>query len=57
MYGSGYPGSPGAGVAGRGFPYYYWPVVFGSLAVIGTQAYLNTHGEVSVVIPVVLDKH
>lgn len=57
MYGSGYPGSPGVGVAGHGFPYYYWPVVFGSVAVLGTQAYLNTRGEVSVVIPVVLDRH
>ncbi|KAI8974802.1 hypothetical protein BD414DRAFT_497520 [Trametes punicea] len=29
-YGSGYPGIPGRGVAGRGFPFVFWPVVWGS---------------------------
>ena len=30
MYGSGYPGYTGRGVAGRNFPFYYWPIVFGA---------------------------
>lgn len=29
-YGSGYPGVDGKGTAGRGFPFYFWPVSFGS---------------------------
>lgn len=29
MYGSGYPGYSGYGVAGRGFPFWFWPVVWG----------------------------
>ncbi|KAG5720897.1 hypothetical protein E4T56_gene368 [Termitomyces sp. T112] len=41
MYGSGYPGVMGAGVAGRGFPFYFWPVVWGTAAGIGTAAYLH----------------
>ncbi|KAF5356884.1 hypothetical protein D9756_006833 [Leucocoprinus leucothites] len=44
-YGSGYPGSSGAGVGGLGFPYYYWPVVWGGAGLVGTGAYLHTHGE------------
>jgi hypothetical protein len=28
-YGSGYPGSSGRGVYDRGFPFYFWPVVWG----------------------------
>lgn len=28
-YGSGYPGYSSYGVAGRGFPFWYWPVVWG----------------------------
>lgn len=27
-YGSGYPGTTGRGVAGRGFPFFFWPVVW-----------------------------
>ena len=29
-YGSGYPGITGRGVAGRGFPFWFWPVVWGN---------------------------
>ncbi|KAJ6514259.1 hypothetical protein C8R47DRAFT_930777, partial [Mycena vitilis] len=29
-YGSGYPGLSSRGVAGRGFPFYFWPVSWGS---------------------------
>ncbi|KAG2133449.1 hypothetical protein BD769DRAFT_513567 [Suillus cothurnatus] len=29
-YGSGYPGYSGYGVTGRGFPFWFWPVVWGS---------------------------
>lgn len=29
MYGSGYPGYSGYDVAGRGFPFWFWPVVWG----------------------------
>ncbi|ESK94331.1 hypothetical protein Moror_8196 [Moniliophthora roreri MCA 2997] len=43
MYGSGYPGVTGRGVAGRGFPFFFWPVVWGSAAGVGlgTAAYLH----------------
>ncbi|KAJ3565473.1 hypothetical protein NP233_g7608 [Leucocoprinus birnbaumii] len=44
-YGSGYPGSSAVGVGGLGFPFFYWPVIFGSTAIIGTGSYLHTHGE------------
>ncbi|KAI0754032.1 hypothetical protein C8Q80DRAFT_1136347 [Daedaleopsis nitida] len=29
QYGSGYPGNTGLGVAGRGFPFVFWPLVWG----------------------------
>ncbi|KAF9259595.1 hypothetical protein L218DRAFT_874330 [Marasmius fiardii PR-910] len=44
-YGSGYPGIPGRGVAGRGFPFYFWPVVWGDgagAAIGGASSYLYT---------------
>ncbi|KAK0501410.1 hypothetical protein EDD18DRAFT_1347495 [Armillaria luteobubalina] len=41
-YGSGYPGISGRGVAGRGFPFYFWPVVWGGDAGAGTAAYLHS---------------
>ncbi|KAK0238994.1 hypothetical protein EDD85DRAFT_951206 [Armillaria nabsnona] len=41
-YGSGYPGISGRGVAGRGFPFYFWPVVWGGAAGAGTAAYLHS---------------
>ncbi|KAK7041499.1 hypothetical protein VNI00_009367 [Paramarasmius palmivorus] len=31
-YGSGYPSASSPGVRGRGFPYWYWPLVFGAAA-------------------------
>ncbi|KAF8636980.1 hypothetical protein AX17_003127 [Amanita inopinata Kibby_2008] len=41
-YGSGYPGINGRGTAGRGFPFYFWPVVWtGSIANSTTYAYLD----------------
>lgn len=41
-YGSGYPGLLGRGVAGRGFPFYFWPLVWGVSAGIAV-AYLYDH--------------
>ncbi|KAF4563052.1 hypothetical protein EYR36_003488 [Pleurotus pulmonarius] len=43
QYGSGYPGVAGRGVAGRGFPFYFWPVAWGGAAGIGAGAYLHTN--------------
>ncbi|KAJ4472986.1 hypothetical protein J3R30DRAFT_3659353 [Lentinula aciculospora] len=40
-YGSGYPGITGRGVAGRGFPFLFWPVVWGGAAGAGSGAYLH----------------
>ncbi len=36
-YGSGYPGYYGRGVGGLGFPFYFWPLAFGT---VGGAAYL-----------------
>ncbi|KAJ8081454.1 hypothetical protein PM082_007299 [Marasmius tenuissimus] len=44
-YGSGYPGLTGRGVGGRGFPFYFWPVVWGGAAVGGTAGYLYASSE------------
>lgn len=42
-YGSGYPGvSSSRGVGGFGFPFYFWPVVWGGAAGAGGGAYLHT---------------
>ncbi|KAK0202711.1 hypothetical protein DFS33DRAFT_1385080 [Desarmillaria ectypa] len=38
-YGSGYPGTSGRGVAGRGFPFYFWPVVWGGAAYLHSGDY------------------
>ncbi|KAF9230879.1 hypothetical protein BU15DRAFT_91031 [Melanogaster broomeanus] len=38
-YGSGYPGITGPGVVGRGFPFWFWPVVWGDSA--ASTAYLH----------------
>ncbi len=43
IYGSGYPGTVGRGVAGRGFPFYYWPLVWGGLAGYGGASYLHNN--------------
>jgi len=44
-YGSGYPGYP-IGVAGYGFPFFFWPLAFGGGALYGAH-YVNDN-EVSV---------
>ncbi|KAJ4478263.1 hypothetical protein J3R30DRAFT_3290671 [Lentinula aciculospora] len=43
-YGSGYPGVSGRGVASRGFPFFFWPVVWGGAAG-GTASYLYDENE------------
>ncbi|KAF9484644.1 hypothetical protein BDN70DRAFT_989357 [Pholiota conissans] len=40
-YGSGYPGLPARSVAGRGFPFFFWPLAWGGVAGVGTAAYLH----------------
>ncbi|EIN08255.1 hypothetical protein PUNSTDRAFT_68982 [Punctularia strigosozonata HHB-11173 SS5] len=40
-YGSGYPGLGNNGVAGRGFPFFFWPVVWGGALGAGNAHYLN----------------
>ncbi|KAL4079791.1 hypothetical protein J3A83DRAFT_1156165 [Scleroderma citrinum] len=40
VYGSGYPDITGRGVAGRGFPFWYWPMVW-AVEAAKKQAYLN----------------
>lgn len=42
QYGSGYPGITGRGVAGRGFPFAFWPLAWGGVIGAGTGAYLHT---------------
>ncbi|KAF7314315.1 hypothetical protein MKEN_00904100 [Mycena kentingensis (nom. inval.)] len=42
VYGSGYPSDVGRGVAGRGFPFYFWPIGFGGL---GGAAYYHSNSE------------
>ncbi|TFK38300.1 hypothetical protein BDQ12DRAFT_128021 [Crucibulum laeve] len=48
-YGSGYPNVAGRGVAGRGFPFYFWPLAWplaiGAGAGIGGAAYLHSTDE------------
>ena len=44
-YGSGYPGTPGLGVVGRGFPFVFWPLVWGGGLGYGA-AYLHDSSEV-----------
>ncbi|KAI0823482.1 hypothetical protein BC628DRAFT_1383403 [Trametes gibbosa] len=43
-YGSGYPGVSGLGVGGRGFPFVFWPVVWGGGLGYGA-AYLHANHE------------
>ncbi|KAJ7761500.1 hypothetical protein DFH07DRAFT_815202 [Mycena maculata] len=43
-FGSGYPGITGRGVAGRGFPFFFWPLGFGAGG-IGTPTYLHSDTE------------
>ncbi|KAG6377300.1 hypothetical protein JVT61DRAFT_15088 [Boletus reticuloceps] len=44
-YGSGYPGVMGRGVAGRGFPFWYWPVVWGYGAPVGSYLRPSEYGD------------
>ncbi|KAJ7177448.1 hypothetical protein C8R43DRAFT_1118440 [Mycena crocata] len=42
-YGSGYPGYYGRGVAGRGFPFYFWPLSWGTVIGYGSNsAYMHS---------------
>ncbi|KAJ7095841.1 hypothetical protein B0H15DRAFT_74909 [Mycena belliarum] len=43
-YGSGYPGLASGAVAGRGFPFYFWPLSFG-VGGVGAGAYLHSNNE------------
>ncbi|KAF8223832.1 hypothetical protein L208DRAFT_1411362 [Tricholoma matsutake] len=43
QYGSGYPGITGRGVAGRGFPFIFWPLAWGGAIGLGTGAYLHNN--------------
>ncbi|THH17097.1 hypothetical protein EW146_g3657 [Bondarzewia mesenterica] len=45
-YGSGYPGVIHPAVLGRGFPFFFWPIVWGSSAVgVATYLHDNEYGE------------
>ncbi|KAF8530865.1 hypothetical protein JB92DRAFT_3092634 [Gautieria morchelliformis] len=47
QYGSGYPGTSTPGVAGRGFPFGFWPITFGAAAGLGaaSQFHSNEYGD------------
>ncbi|KAI5895627.1 uncharacterized protein SCHCODRAFT_02619947 [Schizophyllum commune H4-8] len=45
QYGSGYPGVTGRGVAGRNFPFYFWPLTFGGVGAVGAHHYLDDDDE------------
>jgi hypothetical protein len=40
-YGSGYPGTSGRGVFNHGFPFYFWPIIWGGTAGGANGAYLH----------------
>ncbi|KAJ7057281.1 hypothetical protein C8F01DRAFT_330085 [Mycena amicta] len=42
-YGSGYPGFYTRGVNGRGFPFYFWPLAWGTGIGYGAGAYMHTN--------------
>ena len=42
IYGSGYPGIIGRGTAGRGFPFFFWPLSWGRVSYTDSSAYLYT---------------
>jgi len=44
-YGSGYPGLASGTVVGRGFPFGFWPIVWGTTAGVATAAYLDDSNE------------
>ncbi|KAF8577674.1 hypothetical protein K439DRAFT_1364203 [Ramaria rubella] len=43
QYGSGYPGTTTSGIAGRGFPFGFWPVTFGAAAGLGASSQFHSH--------------
>ncbi|KIJ46254.1 hypothetical protein M422DRAFT_29387 [Sphaerobolus stellatus SS14] len=45
QYGSGYPGQTVSGVAGRGFPFGFWPLTFGGLGGFAIAHQLNNNHE------------
>ncbi|KAF9532163.1 hypothetical protein CPB83DRAFT_784913 [Crepidotus variabilis] len=45
QYGSGYPGVASSGVAGRGFPFVFWPLAFGGAGGYGAYHYLHNSSE------------
>ncbi|KAJ7635285.1 hypothetical protein FB45DRAFT_482994 [Roridomyces roridus] len=44
-YGSGYPGYSGRGVSNLGFPFYFWPLVWGTTIGYGASGYLDESHE------------
>jgi len=42
QYGSGYPGISGRAMAGRGFPFVFWPLAWGGIAGVSTAAYMHS---------------
>jgi len=46
-YGSGYPGVSGRGVFNRGFPFYFWPVVWGGSAENAAYLHDSEYGDPS----------
>lgn len=52
-YGSGYPGTSGFQLGGRGFPFYFWPMAWGGAAGLGTGAYLHNREVCSVLLHVI----
>ena len=43
-YGSGYPGIAGKGTVGRGFPFFFWPLAFGTVGLGGAYHYHSDVG-------------
>lgn len=43
-YGSGYPGIAGKGTVGRGFPFFFWPLAFGTAGLGGAYHYHSDVG-------------
>jgi hypothetical protein len=51
QYGSGYPGVAGRGVAGRGFPFVFWPLAWGGAVGLGAGAYLHSNEVINLTRP------
>ena len=43
-YGSGYPGIAGKGTVGLGFPFFFWPLAFGTVGLGGAYHYHSDVG-------------